>query len=176
MRKEYGTAVRKEFCARFEKALPQFKLSNDKESAGPGARLYELVVSENLTLYACLGMSRSFEEFVIEVAWSEHNRFPPEHLFSNNEPKNGEACRQLPKFWCKGSSRWWVVEPRDSFEEIMRRHREFDFEPRPVEAYLPGIPALVEDAVNKIMEYAVPYFEKVAAEHGYEINLREPTV
>ena len=58
----------------------------------------------------------------------------------------------------------------------MRRHREFDFEPRPVEPYLPGIPALVEDAVNKIVEYAVPYFEKVAADHGHEITLRESSV
>ena len=176
MRKEYAKAVRKEFCARFEKALPQFELSNDKESAGSGARLYELVVSDNLALYICLGMSRNFEEFIVEIAWSEQRRFPSSYLALEPEPKNGEIFRHLPRLWNKSNYSWWVVEPRDSLEEIKRRFREFDFERPPAELYLPRIPALVEDAVSKIIEYAVPYFEKVAAEHGYEINLREPSV
>ena len=176
MKKEYAKAVRKEFRARFEKALPQFKLSEDKRDLPPGGRLYELVLSDSLTLYAAIGMSRNFEEFMVDIAWSEHGRFPSSYLALEPGPKDGEVFRQLPRFWNKGSYPWWVVEPRDTHEETMRRFREHDFEPRPIEPYLPGIPALVEDAVNMIMEYAVPYFEKVAAEHGHEINLREPPV
>ena len=78
-----------------------------------------------------------------------------------SEPIEGEFLTRLPLLF-SDRDEWWEVIPRLSVEEILERQRRMietgQLVETPVEAGLDRVDSLVSDAVDKIADYAVPWF------------------
>ncbi len=184
MRKALGNAVRKEFGKKLTNRLPQFHLLPG-EHLYPGDRLYCWKKEAHLSFYIRLvvdpkGMR---ETFTLEIGWSRNDQ-PPVHQSINYRDDLGRdsAYFRLSSFW-SSIDPWWELSHDASFENILgelqktsetesglleRIANDPDFKMRshlaigndePIEAIVPKIPAIIDDAVGKLQEFAIPFFE-----------------
>ena len=154
MRKEYAASVRKCFQACLKDVMPQFELRKGEENVAMGDRLYRCVVSSDLILYVYLVIHDNADEFNLDIGHSRNDVFPIEMFFT--EPKTTlvafSTCFRLNELW-QEKDPWWVVD-----ESITG----------PPEDCLDKVNGLVDDAINKLKERALPYFEELIATRGYE--------
>jgi len=166
MRKEFGKSLRSLFGRAMKEKFPLFK--EEKVASlnfWPGQRAYRKVVSPSLHLWIVLSPSpKDYDEFTILVGWSRLGRYPELSMIpSFRLPEEGhgefeevEYFARLPFLWGR-EDRWWVIrEPLLAFttEALMKQMEPIS----PEEAQRFTAP-LVEDAVRKIEEHALPYFE-----------------
>jgi len=168
MRKEYGAAVRKQFQKRISQILPQFALVKGEKNTAPGAPLYRYSVAEDLAFYIYLALAGLHDKFTVEIAWSRDGHFPEPVAFANprDESKESGLCFRLCLLW-NLPDYWWIVEPSESTARLIQRAREWDYSLPPAEEFLPNIPIALDDVFAKIEEYAIPYFQEIAAKRGY---------
>ena len=86
---------------------------------------------------------------------------------SPQDPFRPNGCRfRLGAFWSPGGDYWWYVADQPSpLSELVR-----GLLARPaidVEKQMPRIRAVVEDAVGRVKEHALPYFARVAQWAGH---------
>jgi hypothetical protein len=169
MRKEYNKAVYFEFENLLKASLPQFKRAKSQDNMGPETRLYSFQAAEQLHYFIKLIPHRLQQQFTLEVGWSVNGELPKLIPFATpyeSAATDGVVVR-LARFYVD-SDPWWIVEPPLSGSESLRRMREGIF-PDPQE-HLPCVPDLVADAVGKIKDYVIPYFTRIAAEHGVGVK------
>ena len=161
-----------EFLGKMEKEIP------------PGYRLYLWDFSKDLCVYLvlCIATPKMGDAFTVECAWTRNGRFPsllgltimhpcdfPKFGIVCDEPKDGDFLFRIGELWEPHVDHWWWVAPRPSFEEINKWSREGNFEGEklfgppemPIDEAMKNVVPCVEDAINRIIEYAVPYFEKI---------------
>ncbi|MGD9723618.1 MAG: hypothetical protein AB7O59_19955 [Pirellulales bacterium] len=169
MRSDYGKLLRREFEQELLAALPQFTRSNETQIP-PGCRLYEWLMSKELTAYLLLVPSDS-EHFTIEVGWTRGGPFPFA-LFMPEVIQQGSFRCRLSRMWNPPSEYWWKVTSQRTvkdmtLEEIGRFDMDFlNPPPKMTDADREVLRAAVDDAIQKIQQYAIPYFEQVAQEYG----------
>ncbi len=78
MRKEYSTALRKEFVRLIKGKIPQFEEFKLKSYyLWPGERAFRWVPVDGLHCFIILSPNpKGLDEFMIELAWSKRSRFP----------------------------------------------------------------------------------------------------
>lgn len=171
MRKEFATALKKQFATRLQQRLPQFR---PEKGTGPFAgRLFKWSVRPGFDAFLFLMIGRE-EHFTIEAAWSRDGQFPAVDLDApiklpapTTSPLQLGADRfRIPDLWVTGGDFWWEIIPKPSWEERMRYLDELTsgaFEERPPspEAFA-KVGALVEEAVERIVQYAVPYLAEIS--------------
>ena len=99
-------------------------------------------------------------------------------MLQYNQPVDGEYLFRLGMLCESKRDKWWFIEPELSLAESAQRLMqtlEGHLHNPPVEQYLLNVPIVVEDAIQHILQYAMPYFEKIAAEHGYYVNTKDGT-
>jgi len=193
MRSKLGNAVRKEFESRLSQRLPQFRpvkperieiFGKMEQEIPPGWRLYLWHFREDLYFYLLLviGPQKLGDAFTVECAWTRNARFPaladlmepydiPRCNIVHDEPKDGDFKFRIGTLWEPRADHWWWVAPRMSFEEFSKWVRSEEFKqglPEPemsIEDALRNVNTCVEDAVNHIVEYAMPYFEHIIEEY-----------
>jgi hypothetical protein len=75
----------------------------------------------------------------------------------------------------------WAIAPKESAKDYLektaarRRGEKVRLGPPPVEELLPRVNPLVEDAVQKLIDYGLPLFRRVAAQRGIEWSLPDAT-
>ncbi len=169
------------FRKKMKAQLPLF----DLVSKGRESPMWSLSVDPSLTFFILLSISHDYDKFYVEFAWSDEGEFPwkgvtepgqtGRSLFSSDITVEAPQCRErLPLLWTKHDIAWSVV-PELSGEERTRKILESDdddftwIEPDlPVQEALKRVPALVDDAVSKVAEYAIPLFKKVMEHHRLE--------
>ena len=157
MEKEYSRAVREEFDAQLRIRLPQFVYVRGQKGLGAGARVYRHESSAGAFRFVILIISSTQDEFTVEVANAPNEEVPDfEPFFDPTASGNGDTVRfRLSRFWHRQDP-WWVIFPAKSTKEFIALLRD---EP-PVEQGLLRIPSLVQDAVDKLEQYAVPFWDE----------------
>jgi hypothetical protein len=167
VRKEIARAVRQLFDDRMRQKLPQFSLFKDKgnRQVNPGTRVYRRIVSQDLYLFVMLQPTvKEPDDFIVVVAWSHDGVVPGVY-----PDLNGEAGDRfnLGKLWNARNSfhKWMLTNPPSqyggsSIEEVIHSLSDEGEKDR-IEAGLRQAPVRVDDAINRIVEYALPYFDTV---------------
>lgn len=165
--KNVGTCFIREFEPRF----PQFTVGYREGQfwtwvwkAAPD--LYFFVVLQ--------GFDRK-DQFVLEIAWSREDEFPW-GAFGDADAGKPELRERLGAIWnsARGErhEHIWDLAPEKTaadVEHIEARargaHLPYADDP-PVELLLPRIGPLVHDAIEKLEQYGMPLFRRVAEAHG----------
>lgn len=167
MRSELGKAVRKRFGERLKEALSQFDAIKGEKQIAPGSSLYQWRLGPNLDFYLLLQVHHTEDWFTLELAWTRNGRWPAFAMLPgtpDGEPKNGDLRFRLGRLWADPREDvWWQLAPRPpagaDFDAYTKRV--------PVAEALARVEPLVEDAVQRLVRYGMPYLAKVSAAHGY---------
>jgi hypothetical protein len=170
VRRQLGKELKRQFKEQLRVKLPQFgevKIDPNRW----GWKVFEWAIAPGMKAYVCLFPSQKDDAFTVDIAWSRQGRFPRhlDYLFPHDiprarifasEPVDGEYLTRLPYLY-SDRDQWWEVIPRLSVEEILEQQRRQiesgQVEEAPIEAGLERIEPLVTDAVNRIVEYGVPW-------------------
>lgn len=171
MQRRLSKAVIRRFGEFLKARLPQF-VEIAREPGSLNSKVYEWEISPGRKAYVALYLSRRDDAFTIDVAWSHQGRFPahlglmeprsvPRARIRASEPIEGEFLTRLPSLF-SDRDEWWEVIPRLSVEEILERQQQMietgQLVETPIEVGFERLDSLVRDAVNKIADYAVPWF------------------
>jgi hypothetical protein len=148
----------REFPLRFPLFTPGFK--------EPGFWTWAYKAAPNLVFFIALQVVDNYDKFAVEIAWSEDGQYPwhgtgqieaerpqgrarIEHLVLGG----GDLCDLAPEA---------TAAIRAASEARLRGDRvNYGFDP-PIEVVLPRVEPMVRDAIQKLEEYGVPLFRRVA--------------
>jgi hypothetical protein len=176
--------TRKIFSSELSKCLPMFKAlspTDTKEKIAAGDRLYLWDYSEDLHFYLllCIAPDKMGDAFTIEGMFTKYQIFPilqelsypygvPKSDIHPSVPLNGSMRFRIGYLFENPSDFWWWVRPNPSFEELnewVKQPSTGDtiFMPQEVsdQEAINNINLMVNDAVNKIKSYIMPYFDKI---------------
>lgn len=167
--------LRKKIVAGFEAELragfPQFLACN----LGGRYPSWSLKLATNLYLFIGLQFFSGKDQFVVNLAWSENGEEPWAWL-GRAEVEQMEGCQRLGVLWNRARGErheyvWDLAPEKTAADEahIKARargeHLPYAEDP-PVELLLPRIEPLVHDAIEKLEQYGIPLFRRVAEAHG----------
>ena len=177
MRARLAKAVRDSFAHRMQGELPQFVPSRSK-LVPPGDSLYLWNFSRSLKFYVFLQISHKPDQdsFTVELACSSGD-FPFSHAALAPTPqKDGSVRFRLPQL-CKdewhpktGWEPWWWIAPRVEPREITSKavaravagKRPLIESAVAIEQASLLVEPQVNDAVDRIKRFGVPFFEQYA--------------
>lgn len=170
MRKEYGKAVRQLFAARMQEVAPQFEAAKVKAACfWPGQRAWRWRVTDNIVCWIVLSPSqKDYDEFTVLVGWSTSGGYPALTMVpsfelpdaAKTEFAQAEYLARLPFLWGKVDS-WWVVREF----RMARTVEELQASIAPIaeaDALRQAAP-LVDDAIDKLVAFGLPYLADFAA-------------
>jgi hypothetical protein len=171
MRKELIKAVRKLFEERLRICLPQFVPFKMVEKGafrlGAECRWYRWQVAPDLAFFLILKpLTKEGDEFWVNVAWSRKE----DH---SDLADNFDQLFNLGKLWNAPSGwfKWELTEPgylwlgRLTAEEFAHwAHNVEEEERKRIEAGLIQAPICVDDSIDRIVAYALPFFERIRQE------------
>jgi hypothetical protein len=168
MRKELIKAVRKLFEDGMRAQLPNFVAFKMVEKGairlGPECRWYRWTVASDLAFFVILKPRiKEGDDFWIHVGWSRKD----DH---SDLADNFDQVFNLGKLWDAPNSwfQWQLTEPgyqqlaRMTDEEFARWAKNpQEVEQQRIEAGLRQAPVCVQDAIDRIVTYAIPFFDRV---------------
>ena len=180
MRARLAKAVRDNFARRMQAELPQFVPSRSKP-VPPGDSLYLWNFSRSLKFYVFLQLSPKPKQdsFTVELACSSGD-FPFSHAALGPTPqKDGSVRFRLPQLYrdewrpkTGWEPWWWIVprvEPREMTSKAVARavagKRPLTESPVSIEQAFLLVEPQVNDAVDRIKRFGVPFFEQYAKGH-----------
>ena len=111
-------------------------------------------------------MHRSEDSFTVELAWSQKNRWPVAFNIEPilpEEPLPEEARFRLCRLWLDRDA-WWQIRTPGFIVGVLRRGRR------------DPIGSQVEDSIQRLLEYGLPYFQRVAATLGKTLDENEQSL
>lgn len=179
MRARLRAAVEKCFERCLKSDLPGFERV-DQVALPDECELYERRVTSKFLLYVMLQYHDNEDSFTIEIGWTL-NGFFPEHLPMPRPPfedaPTGDMLFRLGRLWEPTRDHWWHLAPvayEVPLEEALKDYDRFlhdSFLNRPsVKELLPRVKPLVRDAVSKLLEYGMPYFQKIADKNAVPLG------
>ena len=164
MHKDYTKVVKAGFGAALQAALPEFSVSRLQRKSG--GCLYQSSPGAGLTLFIDLIIHDNADEFTLDIGFSRDGLCPEEDFFLNP----GDTLTlpgilfRLTEFRGDDKDPWWVIEDYLPVAVGKARFAQTGTIALPPEEYLPRIDALIADAVKKLQQYAVPYFDSLSGE------------
>lgn len=183
MRRELSKAVRDEFAGQLGRVFPQFR-SLKRQKLGSSCQAYSWSIAPDLALFIMLQVStKAYEEFTVEVAFSEDGRYPidslamlPFNFAGAGIPgiASHPAWRvNLGHLWRQRERTldyWWEVTPRPSDRELAQRLKDLasrgTMDEMPIEEALKRVGPAVANAMGKLGEYGFPFLREVATHRG----------
>lgn len=154
MKHPLGATVKKLLERRLREVFPG--LQRVRKAAIPGGSdLYEWKHTDMFRCYLHCQLHRYEDSFTMRIGWTLSGTFPglgPPPTSPYDEPANGGLVFPLGMLWT-GSDYWWKLQPT-----VDTRGSESTEQPR--------LDSVVQDVVDKLNEYAVPYFRNIAARYG----------
>lgn len=164
MRKEYGRILRNVFEKEMKSKLPQFELIKIKSVyIFPGERIFRWIPKSSLHCFIILSPShKGYDEFTIEIGWSVLGRFPELSVRPSPVKSADENIFSRSEFICRLTNlnpditEWWkfdhIEDPIDMlFKESV---------PISTGKAQKVVKACVEDAMDAIIRYGVPYLDR----------------
>ena len=178
MRKEYAAPLRKAFNAHLNAKLPQFtELKIKSKYLWPGERVFAWDALENLRCMIILSPHpKGLDGFCVELAWSKLMRFPELSMRPTGLPKadHAEFAREeyairlgelLPTAGPQADKVGWIHQINIAERDPEKRMAALKLQVQPItsaEVEQKVLPVIME-ALNEIVLYGVPYFEKLIA-------------
>jgi hypothetical protein len=167
------------FSGALEKRLPQFTICQDDRNP-QGELVWAWELAHALTFFVLLNIADDYDDFAIEVAWSDDRAFPWRAFGDRFEKIAVPKYRQRLSFlWVTGKWEFrWEIVRRQTYEEVSAKiaaQKRGDYaEARrieklievPTQDALLRVPPLVNDAVHKLDEFGISLFRKVAEIQG----------
>lgn len=174
-----------EFRRQLHEHLPGFE--EDASALVPqGWRAFVCRLSPSLTFHLVLAFSRRDDSFTVEAAWTRRGRYPadvpflcprayPEVGLEVSEPLNGDFRFRISALW-QPRGYWWHLVPPPSDAQLQAEREAFARtgelpEQAPIELAQLSIGPCTTDAIRRIAEHVVPYFNEVAASEGCPTRL-----
>lgn len=169
--------IRKELIARFpqelERRLPQFQRHTEK-CDDP---IWAWQLAPNLTFFVMLQPRDNKDQFFVEIDWSDDGKFPIDAPSSRRPKVEVPQWRlRLAELWATGPvSDAWEIVPDETDAESEAKEAALErgditmleyLRKVPEEEVLPRVAPLVEDAVQKLIDYGLPLFREVAEHRG----------
>jgi hypothetical protein len=160
IRKELIACFEREFKPRFPQFAPALK---DRRFC-----TWAWKIAPNLTFFIGLQAFQREDQFAIEVAWSENGEFPWHGIgqIEADKPLGRERVGVLFKTGPREVT--WDLAPeatagmqRNIEGRVRGELARFDYHP-PIELVLPRVEPIVRDAIEKLEQYGVPLFRRVA--------------
>ena len=181
MRTEIAKAVRKIFAQKVQQELGHFSLlPSRKIRAGDLLFRWEIRSDLNAYIYVFLSPKDNQDKFAIELACSA-GEFPLQMARDPAVQKEGAVRFRLPQLykdeWPKRN--WepmWEIGPHESPKEAIDRTMALIRNPEssgsrdsllPIEEVLPLVEPQVQDAIDRIKRYGMPFFENIARESAH---------
>lgn len=166
MRKELGKPTRDHFFARLAEIAPDFQKCSEYDIKG----FTWSFLRQDASLYQwlCFQRHKYDDAFTVELAWSLQKQDPAIPPFRDpTEPFTSKGARfRLGAFWNNGGDYWWYVAdpPPGILDQSPEDYLKSLASPPKVDlaTALPRIHQTVDDAVARIQEHALPYFERVS--------------
>lgn len=167
MRGRLWKKVSTNFQRELEKRFPQFVFDDTDGQFW----IWRWQVAPNLHFFVALQGFDRRDQFVLEVAWNRSREFLWSH--GAEDVSQPEGRERLSALWTKeGLVPSWDLAPEKTAADEEHRearargeHLPYADDP-PVELILPRIAPLVHDAIEKLEQYGIPLFRRVAAAHG----------
>jgi hypothetical protein len=166
MRKEIASAVKKLFDAGMKRKLAQFQLFKNKgnREIKPGTQVYRWESAPDLYFFIMLEIqAKEPDRFWISLGWSRDGLVPSVYP----ELKGEVGARfNLGKLWnARNSFHYWeltkVVERVSMSDDEMIFALSDAGEEQRIAKGISQAPASVDDAIERIVQYAVPYFDSI---------------
>lgn len=169
MKKEYGKALREALATCMKMRFLMFtEVKVNSLYFYPGDRAYRWIPRKPLHCWVVLETDKKgYDRFNVLVGWSKLARYPELSMIpcaDNPTPNREEFAKQeyltrLPSLWDDRQDYWWEVrkfEPPTSVEDIIKSMEQISGA-----AARDAISPLVDDALAKIEEYAIPYLKEL---------------
>ena len=164
MRKEYKRVLIENFTYKFLQRVNGFSKTQKRGSIGLITFAKRIEPSE-ISVFVRLFPDPKREAFTVEVGWTCPSASPD--VLQYGQPSASRKEFKRADFICRVGSlcgqddRWWHVEPKlnpftDDSVEYMKR----SLEPVSPEQALSRIAPLVEDALDKIILFGLPYLDE----------------
>lgn len=180
---------------RLEACLPEFKRRIYRDV--PRVTSFVCKVADGLYFHIVPSIVAQYRNFSCQLCWMKNDRSPiyARIWLPHGKPNEDGLQFSISHLWERHDLPWWVTYEEDwkieeaVKEQMAKEGHEYYYDPvgvklRPEEIdrwiashpeLYPTTPShderlvwpLVDDMVEKIMEYGVPYFQEVAANHGY---------
>lgn len=177
MRSQLAKAVREVFSRKMREVFPQF-VPMAPTGALHGGLLYQWRRSRDLTCYIYLQISaKDYQDsFMVELSCSR-GEFPINLVaFGPNDVKDGCVRFRLPELyrqeWTQKGRRvpwWWMGKPivpeevtSKAVERAVAGKRPLIDEGMPLEQALPLVEPQVQDAIDRLKRFGIPFFEQFA--------------
>jgi hypothetical protein len=182
MRAKIAKAVREVFASKLRQEIPQFVLVETQRTR-PGDRLFSWRMNSDASAYIYLFISPKYNQdrFSVELACSA-GEFPMQMPRQpNSGEQNGPIRFRLPQLykdqWPKKN--WepmWEVGPHDTPREaisrvVVPRHEVGKIQERllPIEQAIELVEPQVQDAIDKIRRFGIPFFQKFGGQNSGQI-------
>ena len=157
-----------------EERLPRFReiKPGTPTDINPGSRLYGWEAAIDLWFFIVLVPSiKEADGFWIEVAWSRDGRLPGH--FPTAGGGEGERANLGKLMGARNSLYRWEVTTvgsiglldQEAFDEWLQDPEKLEAER--IRDGLSKVPRCVEEAIDRIVLHALPYFEVIARDRGY---------
>ncbi len=164
MRKEVLRSLRECFKRELEKGGKFSKTPNSSGSAGADLYVWRFSRDLNFFVYLLPNPKSYRDSFMIEIAWSS-GEFPRKDALQDSRGLNGlsDGRVRLPVLWRErwesAVEPWWKLGGSVSLGSTEEFYSEEETRRR-----LARVPERVADALEKINQYALPLFERIASE------------
>src|SRR5215204_218576 len=155
MRSKLGKIVRAKFDESMKKLLPSF--SEDSSAIVPsGCKVYRLEISPSFTAFVTLLISPKDDSYTVDIGWSHNGEYPHSTFTQPEEVSSqGDARFRLGHTFGSRQDFWWYLARRTSLDDDF-----FSFVEDPIDVAIGRVDAAIADTFEKILYYAVPYFER----------------
>jgi hypothetical protein len=169
MRRPLATALVKAFERRIQEQMPQFRRLTDVELPDD-CRAYAWPAERGLCFHLLLQPHSSEDSFTLEIGFSRNATWPvyvSPPVSAKEAASASETRFRIGLLWSDNPDYWWDLAPRPSavpLEDALADYGAFlqSFRRPPVSEILSNVEPAVSDALLKIREHAVPYFEEIA--------------
>ena len=155
VRKELGKPTRELFFSRLAEIAPDFKRTSQHDMKGFTWTFTRRIgdLRQSITFQR----HKYDDAFTIEISWSCTNDSPFEATLKDpSAPFEQSGVRfRLGRFWESQKDVWWYVAEPNFGRSLLSVFR-------PASDPKAAIDAAVADAIHRIQEHALPYFDRVA--------------
>lgn len=164
--------LKKVVKARFEEGVPARCPSFEIFLNNSGLMMWCRKLAEQLYVFVELYFYEKEDRFAVQVKWNQDREWRSSGYHQPERPFGGETLQRIRG--CENGEDFWDLDP----EYTLARAREYELfkkthelvistlDPTLIETVMPLVAPAVDDALNLLAEFGMPFLKRVAAVHN----------